>query len=325
MIATMGEALVDMIEQTDGRFQACLGGSVCNFTLGLARQGVTTAYLNPLSTDRFGARFTNLLSASEVNLAAPQQSSRPTSIAVVSLDAQGSPTYAFHREAIADRDVSAAELIAGFPEQLDLLHTGGLALVPEDLEKTLAVMRAATMRGALVSIDANVRPMVVKEVAEYVQGVKRAIAQAHIVKVSVEDLDALGIDSANLQSLANALFLQSAVQLIVLTRGADGAALVTRHCQLEMAAPAGLQVTDTVGAGDCFHAGLIACLQRSGGLASAAALEQLDRNALQSALQHALAAASINIRRAGCDPASWEETIEFKNCHAVANDVLPQD
>ena len=57
-------------------------------------------------------------------------------------------------------------------------------------------------------------------------------------------------------------------------------------------------------------------------LASAAALEQLDRDALQSALQHALAAASINIGRAGCDPASWDETIEFKNCHAVAKTVL---
>lgn len=325
MIATIGEALVDLIEQPDGRFQACLGGSVCNFTLGLARQGVATTYLNPLSADRFGARFTSLLGASAVILATAHPSLRPTSIAVVSLDAQGSPTYAFHREAVADRDISAAELIAAFPEHLDLLHTGGLALVPEDLEKTLTAMRAATMRGALVSIDANVRPMVVKEVAEYVQGVKRAIAQAHIVKVSVEDLDALGIDRTNLQTLASALFLQSSSQLIVLTRGADGAALMTRQYQVEMAAPAGLQVTDTVGAGDCFHAGLIACLQRSGGLASAAVLEQLDRTALQSALQHAVAAASINIGRAGCDPASWEETIEFKNCHAVANDVLPQD
>ena len=163
MIATIGEALVDLIEQPDGRFQACLGGSVCNFTLGLARQGVPTTYLNPLSEDIFGKKFAARLLESAVSLGAGVTSARPTALAVVSLDAQGSPTYAFHRQGVADRDISAEMLIASFPERLELLHTGGLALVPEDSETILTAMRAAVSRGALVSIDANLRPMAVTQ------------------------------------------------------------------------------------------------------------------------------------------------------------------
>lgn len=311
MIAAIGEALVDMIEQEDGRFQACLGGSICNFSLGAARQGVPVSYLNPLSEDMFGRKFFSLLSDNGVRLAEGAASSCPTSLAVVSLDAQGSPTYAFHRQGVADRDIDAEALAARFPEHLELLHTGGLALVPEDLDKMLTAIRSAKIRGAIVSIDANLRPMAVKERADYIAGVRLAIRQAHIVKVSDEDLDVLGLGDATPAELGADFFGDSTVQLIALTRGGQGAALLTRACQVEMAVPRGLKVADTVGAGDCFHAGLIAWLRRAGRLGTVQHLEQLGVDVLRSALQHAIASASLNIMRTGCDPASWEQTVAF--------------
>lgn len=311
MIATIGEALVDLIEQPDGRFQACLGGSVCNFTLGLARQGESTTYLNPLSQDKFGRKFYSLLTDNGVSLGTDIPSARPTSLAVVSLDAQGSPTYAFHREAVADRDISAASLIAHFPKNLELLHTGGLALVPDDVEKILAAISEAKKQGAIVSIDANLRPLVVPNRDDYIDGVKRAIATAHIVKVSDEDLEVLGFGTATLTELADSLFHASSLQLIAITRGAQVAALLTRSHQVELPVPENLTVIDTVGAGDCFHAGFIAYLARSGKLTSVKELEQLDQHFLRHGLQHAIAAASINITRVGCDPATWDETLQF--------------
>lgn len=312
MIATIGEALVDLIEQSDGRFQACLGGSVCNFTIGLARQGVTTIYLNPLSEDHFGVRFAALLQASDVLLASATASSCPTALAVVSLDAQGSPTYAFHRQGVADRDISAEALVALLPANCELLHTGGLALVPDDIEKILAAMHAVTQRGSLVSIDANLRPLAVFERDRYIDGVRRAMRLAHIAKVSDEDLAHMDFDGATLGEISQALFHESTLQLIAVTRGPHGAALLTRTCQVEMPAPSNLYMVDTVGAGDCFHAGLIAYLQRSGKLASPTALQTLQQDYLHAALQHAISAASVNIMRAGCDPATWEQTVQFQ-------------
>lgn len=311
MIATIGEALVDLIEQADGRFEACLGGSVCNFTQALAMQGVPTTYLNPLSHDKFGTRFNDLLLKKGVNLGTDKRSTCPTSLAIVSLDEQGSPTYAFHRESVADRDISADLLIASLPQPCALIHTGGLALVPADLDKILSTIGTAASHGTLISIDANLRPIAVKQRAEYVAGVKRVLQQAHIVKVSDEDLEVLGLGDATLDELSAALFENSSVQLIALTRGAAGAALLTRTQQVTMATPDKLKVVDTVGAGDCFQAGLIAYLEHADKLASASCLKQLDQAILQAALQHAIAAASINIMRTGCDPATWEQTIAF--------------
>lgn len=311
MIATIGEALVDLIEQEDGRFEACLGGSVCNFTQALAMQGVPTTYLSPLSHDKFGTQFSELLLKKGVTLAADMRSTCPTSLAIVSLDQQGSPTYAFHRESVADRDITADLLIASLPVPCTLLHTGGLALVPADLDKILATIGTAASRGTLISIDANLRPIAVKQRSDYIAGVKRALQQAQIVKVSDEDLEVLGLGDATVEELAAALFEESSVQLIALTRGAAGATLITRKRQVTLATPDNLEVIDTVGAGDCFQAGLIAYLQHADKLTSASCLGQLDQAFLQAALQHAIAAASINIMRTGCDPATWEQTIAF--------------
>lgn len=311
MIATIGEALVDLIEQADGRFQACLGGSVCNFSVALARQCVPVNYLNPLSDDKFGGRFLSLLSNNGVHLASDSTSSCPTSLAVVSVDENGYPTYAFHRQGVADRDIDASTLVARFPASMKLLHTGGLALVPEDLEKILAAIQAAKTCGTIVSIDANLRPIVVKKRDAYVDGVRLAIRNAHIIKVSDEDLGILGLGDVTLAELGEILFDESSVQLIALTRGGEGAALLTRTCQVEMAAPLGLTIVDTVGAGDCFHAGLIAWLFHAGKLGAPSDIEQADVDALGSALRHAISSASLNIMQTGCEPATWEQTVAF--------------
>lgn len=312
MIATIGEALVDFIEQPDGAFRACLGGSVLNFTLGLARQGVSTYYLNALSEDRFGQAFARLLVDHKVQVPDEVRSAFPTSIAVVSIDENGQPSYSFHRERVADRDLTSANLVARLPENTQLLHTGGLTLVPDDLNKTIAVMDAAILRGTMVSIDVNIRTAVVSTLPLYLRGVQRVIKRAHIVKASVEDLATLGMDVNDLTGVTRQLFSGSMTEFIVITKGAGGAMLATRNCSVEMPSPANLDVIDTVGAGDCFHSALIAHLQKSGHLQSPSVIAQIHQDRLRSALRHAIAAASINIMRAGCNPATWEETLAFQ-------------
>jgi fructokinase len=312
MIATIGEALVDLIERADGSFQACLGGSICNFTLALARQSVATTYLNPLSADRFGDRFAALLADAGVVLGARRRSPHPTSLALVSLDREGVPSYAFYRGKVADRDVDGAGLIASLPDRLELLHTGSLALVAEDAAKILTVLRAAAAYGAIISLDANLRLAVETEHDTYCQWVRRAMGEAHIVKLSDEDLDALALGSLPLPRLQELLFGASRTQLVALTHGGAGATLLTRRSRVSRAAPARLTVVDTVGAGDCFHAGLIAFLKHAGCLDSGAQLATLDPELLSAALEHAIASASINVTRVGCDPPRWGEVSAFK-------------
>ena len=310
MVVTFGEALVDLIEQGDGSFAAILGGSVCNFTLAAARQGLGAAYLNPLSTDSFGARFVRQLGDAGVLLACPHRSALPTALAVVTLDAHKVPSYAFHRAAVADRDITLAQAVAALPPAITLFHTGGLALVPADIDVTLGVAAAAAAAGALVSIDANMRPLAVQDVAQYAAGVRRALALAHLVKVSEEDLLYLGLVDPDPVAAARTLFDGSAAQLVALTLGGEGAVLLARAGHVALPVPPGVVVVDTVGAGDCFQAGLVASLHQAGVLARDA-LPNLAPGTLEQALRYAIATASIDVMRKGCNPPLRAEVEQF--------------
>jgi fructokinase len=332
MITCYGEALIDLIVSPYSRSslrtgsQACLGGSVFNFCIASARQGLPTAYLNPLSHDSFGAQFRQLLLAEGVALASPVPSALPTSIAAVQLDHAGKASYAFHREAVADRSLSAAQAIAALPADTQVLHTGCLMLVPQDWPTTRALLQAAAAQGACITVDANLRTVVCPDLLPYRASVLAACALAHVVKVSDDDLVALGMDAALVASdpvvAARSVLGRNAVgmegvqvpdkrnpALIALTLGAAGAWLLTPNAQYFQASPKGITVADTVGAGDSFFAALLAYLQRQGVLSPTSLEASLQANVLQAALAHAVAAATINVMRVGCNPASWDETV----------------
>lgn len=319
MITCYGEALIDLIVspysptslRTDS--QACLGGSVFNFCIASARQGLATAYLNPLSHDSFGSQFRRLLLAEGVTLASPAPSALPTSIAVVQLDQAGKASYAFHREAVADRDMTREQAVAALPAATTVLHTGCLMLVPQDWPKTQAVMCAAQHTlGACITVDANLRTVVCPDVAPYRASVLAACAMAHVVKVSDDDLKDLSLMDASLTdpvAAARSLLQAGNTQLVALTLGAAGAWLITRQQTVFQASPADVKVADTVGAGDSFFAALLAYLQRASVLSPTALQGDLPADLLQCALVHAVTAAGINVTRVGCDPATWDETL----------------
>jgi fructokinase len=347
MMTCYGEALIDLIvspyspNSLRTASQACLGGSVFNFCIAAARQGLATAYLNPLSHDSFGAQFRQLLLAEGVALASPAPSALPTSIAVVQLDAAGKASYAFHREAVADRSLSAAQAIAALPTATQVLHTGCLMLVPQDWPTTRALMQAAAAQGACITVDANLRTVVCPNLVPYRASVLAACALAHVVKVSDDDLVALGVNAtlvANDPAGAARSVLRRGAggavstadtagstgvwgsggqslpgarspALIALTLGAAGAWLITPTAQVFQASPQGITVADTVGAGDSFFAALLAYLQRQGVLSPQGLAAGLQGNVLQGALAHAVAAATINVTRVGCNPATWSETV----------------
>jgi fructokinase len=305
MVVTYGEALVDMIEIPNRRFQAVLGGSVCNFTLAAARQGLPVTYLNPLSHDSFGDGFAALLDGAGVALATPRRSACPTSLAIVTLGPDGTPSYAFHRQGVADRDITPRQAAAALPQRPALFHTGGLTLLPDDLEHTLAVAQAAAAGGALLSVDANMRPLAAPDLAVYAAGVRRALAQADLIKVSEEDLQYLGYGigngSAAPRDIARTLLTTLNPSLVALTLGAEGAVLLTRQACVTVRPPPGIAVRDTVGCGDCFMAGLVAWLHGAGMLARTA-LAYADAPALEQAARYAVATASLNAMRDGCQP-----------------------
>ena len=306
MFLIAGEALVDMVAVDGGAYLPVAGGAPYNFARALALQGLPAVFANPFSDDVFGRMLRDTLRASGArDLGAA--SAKPTSLALVSTDARGQPHYSFYRDGVADRDWGADRASRLQLDGVELFHTGALALVPPDHDVVLEAMAHHRARGALCSVDVNMRPQVAESLgldpAGYRDAAAAVIAASDLVKVSDEDLLHLGLGT-DYERAARSL-LERGPQIVVLTRGAAGAHVLTRDAALSVAAPR-VEVVDTVGAGDCFYAGFIAALQREGELLQLRVRMPLEA-ALQAALQHGAVCAAIDVTRKGCQPPTWNE------------------
>lgn len=311
-VATAGEALIDMIQEADGRLRPCDGGAVYNLTRALGLQGVGTLYLNPLSQDRFGRGLAEGIARAGVTLARQEPAHEPTSLAVVGLDEHGKASYSFYREGVADRQVNAAEMTAQCAAQpgLKIAVTGCLALVADDSDKYLPWLQAQRAAGRLVVVDANLRPAIVPDMAAYQASVMAALGKADIVKVSDDDLHILGFTNPDPLVAARELLAQTPARWLALTLGAKGAVFLGRDGTAWQAVESQpVQVADTVGAGDCFLAGmLVALLDRPAMQAAQRADElRLDAGDVEALLAHAIASASLCVQQTGCVPPSRDQ------------------
>ncbi|MHB1199000.1 MAG: PfkB family carbohydrate kinase [Polaromonas sp.] len=320
-VAIAGEALIDLIGRPDGTFLPCMGGAPYNLARALARQGVATIYLNPLSADRFGRELANQLQHDGVCLAQDAPVAHPTSIAVVSLNELGHPDYAFYREGVADRQVTADGLkhACDLNPGLKIVCTGALALDPRDAAVYSTWLRAQRVAGHCVVVDANLRPSVMHDLTAYRSHVLATLAQADLIKVSDEDLVHLGWSGVEAIQGARDLLQRSKASMLTLTMGAAGAWLLTPDDQWYAREMDQFLVVDAVGAGDCFLAGLLAALLKCRAQDPCAhrLLTGLSDPNFRSLLRHALSSASLCVQQQGCVPPSWQETLEWSQNHPV--------
>ena len=307
-IAVLGEALIDMIVGDDGAYRPHLGGSPYNVAIGLARQGIPVSYLSVLSDDCFGDQLYAALTRENVSVPIGRRSLWPTSLAMVTLDDHGTPSYRLYREGIADKDTSLKEVLANLPDDVKLLHTGSLAITPSQLPKIRKLFKALHQRDVLISIDINIRLRASIDTRKYVDGVKSLLEHADIVKASDEDLDALNLDPDPRTAATRAHALMKS-GLLLFTEGRGGAVLLSVGGSIEKKAYPIARVEDTVGAGDTFHSAFLASLFRSGCLDGALADCPVDT--LAEAVDFACAAAAINVSRKGCSPPAEDEVRNF--------------
>ena len=302
MIAVGGENLIDFV-QTAGEglpsYIANPGGSPYNCAIALARQGVETGYMTPVSTDALGGLLAGRLEADGVALLA-ERNEKPTSMAVVSLE-DGIPTYAFHRSGTAERQVDLAMLEAATPDGLDVFHVGGLAVAAgADADVWQAYFGACAARGVCTSLDPNVRASLIADRAAYMARMERLLADARVLKLSDEDLLWM-YPEADLDAAIDVLRGKTGAALVVVTLGPDGAIGFAGGHRVAVPAAPVEPLIDTVGAGDTFMATLLAQISRDGML-SAEGLGAMSAETLERLLSMASQAAAINCTRSGCNP-----------------------
>jgi fructokinase len=151
-----------------------------------------------------------------------------------------------------------------------------------------------------VSYDPNIRPALLGQ--QSVARIEQAVAVAHLVKVSDEDLATLQPDSDPSDTARR--WLERGPALVVVTAGAEGARAFRPGRDVVAVPSADVVVADTIGAGDTFTAGLLTALldMLDGDIPPAEGLAALSDAQVATALRTAAAASGVTVTRPGCDP-----------------------
>ncbi len=248
-ICAIGEALWDIYH--DARF---IGGSPVNVVFHLQQAGNRTEIVTRLGKDSCGDEFIARLKTLGVETESIQRDpDKPTGQVCITLDQQGQPTYHCSRDVAFD--------YLAFKEQMLLTALSADAVYFDTLGQRHELARSAIRKflaksGHAVKLyDLNLTGWneTIEEIVEF------GLQMADIVQMNQKEIIRLHSHySSRLDnlSLLRFLFNQYDIQLIALTRGAQGCLLVTRHEILEHRGYR-VPVVDVTGCGDAFSAMLL--------------------------------------------------------------------
>ncbi len=226
------------------------------------------------------------------------RSDRLTTISVVATGKDGHPSYAFHGEGAADRSLGVADLPAFLPDNIRALTFGSYTMAVEPVGSAFAALAERERGPRVISVDPNLRPTAIGNMSGWHRAAERFYRAATIIKASDEDIR-IAWDGQLTMAEAAAYWLDLGAQLVVVTRGGQGARAYSAAGTVSVPGRR-VTVTDTVGAGDTFHAALLARLERTGRL-NPEAIAALNREAIAELLTYSVAAASVTVTRRGAD------------------------
>lgn len=297
MIVVVGEALIDIVVDEAGRTSEEVGGAPLNVATTLARLETPAMLITQLGDDERGTRILEHLHHDGVEVVAAPAPGGRTSTATARLDAAGSAHYDFQ----IGWDLGGQEL-----PHCDALYVGGLGtLLEPGRNSVLDLVDQAYQRDVAVCYDPNIRPAFIDSAEQLWRDVEAIAERSDIVKLSDLDIELLhpGADPAE---VARSLLSGELTELVVLTRGADGASAYIRGGEASVPAPR-VDVVDTVGAGDAFVGGMLSALFERQGLSRNGAGLPRDPASLTTLLQAAAQVAAITCSRRGAQPPTRPE------------------
>ncbi|GAA1171386.1 carbohydrate kinase [Ornithinimicrobium humiphilum] len=293
-VLTVGEALVDVVVPADGgEHRSSVGGSPANVAVGLAALDHDSRLTTWIGQDVPGRQVQEHLLDADVVLTPGSTDAPRTSTATARLDATGAARYEFDLLwEVGPQDTSTAAHV----------HTGSIAATLEPGASAVLTVMSRARETATVSYDPNCRPTAMGDPHAVRSRIEECIGRSDVVKASDEDVAWLygtDVDAAEVLELWGRL----SPELVVLTRGGEGALvhLPRRGVTVEVAAPT-VTVTDTVGAGDSFMAGLLSGLLDADLLGSPEArarLRSADLEDVAPAVRRAVACAAWTVARPG--------------------------
>jgi 2-dehydro-3-deoxygluconokinase len=264
----IGEVMVELNREPDGRYGLAFGGDTFNTAVYLARSGVSTAYASALGDDRFSEAILAVCDREGVETATVLRAAgRVPGLYLIDTDAKGERSFTYWRDVSPARDLfelpgweQAAEQIVS--ARLVYLSAITLSLYSNvGLGRLFAVLEAARERGAIIAFDTNYRPRGWKgnvERARFVVG--EALARTDVALPTFDDEQALWEDPDAIRTVER--IVAAGVREIIVKNGAEGALVAGPSGVHHVPVPTTVDAVDTTAAGDSFNAGYLSARLR---------------------------------------------------------------
>ena len=298
-VVALGELLIDFTTiraDSDGypTMAAHPGGAPANFLAAIAKFGGKAAMLGKVGTDTFGKLLTSTLREVGIETKGIVASDDFfTTLAFVTLDANGDREFAFARKPGADTQLSFDELELSLLDETRVFHFGTLSLTGEPSRTTTyRAVEYAREHGKLITFDPNLRKPLWRELDEAKQQMLWGLAHADVVKISDEEVEFLF--GLGVQEGAQYILEHFPVKLVFVTCGPDGCWFQNKNASGHVDSLRNIKVVDTTGAGDIFGGSAVWKLLQTG-----KAPEALDEAALREIVSFACTAAGLSTTKPG--------------------------
>jgi fructokinase len=265
-VVCLGEVLIDLVAVDAGvpvgaatTFHRAAGGAPANVAVALARLGTDVGFIGKVGDDAFGRSLRETLAAESVDvrglLEAP---TARTALAFVGSDGQSGRSFVFYHDGTAHTLLGPEEVDRDLIGHARIFHFGSVTLAAEPSRAaTRAAAFWAHQQACLVSFDPNVRLELWASSHLARTTIEDVLGMVDVVKVSSEELEFL-TGTADLEDACGAL-RQRGPALAMVTLGNDGCFYQTATASGRVAGVP-VECLDTLGAGDAFMAGVLACL-----------------------------------------------------------------
>ncbi len=244
-------------------FEQNPGGAPANVAVQAARLGVSSGFIGKVGRDMFGTFLKQTLVDNGVdtkNLLFSDDTA--TSLAFVQLFENGDRDFSFRRDPGADTQLRFDEVCAEDLANAKVLCFGSLLLTSEPGRTAVPqIVGFAREHGVITAYDPNWRQPLWPDEETGIDAMKSLLPLADVVKAADEELFML-TGCEGIEDGAAELF-KLGVQVVVVTRGAKGCVVCSKHgCQ---ALPTfDTKVVDTTGSGDSFFGAFLTKLMQTG-------------------------------------------------------------
>lgn len=270
-LLAIGEALIDFIAEDKGylvkdtaKFIPKVGGAPTNVCGAFSRLGGTSGIITMLGYDAFGDKIMDYLKENNISTEFLYRTTKAnTSLAFVSRGLNGERDFTFYRNPGADMLLEPDAVKPNWFNRCYALHFCSVDIGKFPMRNAhLEAIKYAKEKKSIISFDPNLRPQLWPSKEELRISVLQFIPFANIIKISDDELEFL-TGKKNIEDALEDLFIGS-VEVVLYTRGSNGAMAFTKKEQASVDGIDGVNVIDTTGAGDAFIGSFLYQLYASG-------------------------------------------------------------